>query len=439
MIQVPDFRAHGGWTPQSRRGSPPSPAVYPPPSRYHPAGGRQIDIDQETVYQYLREVSRLPLLSREDEVRIARRIADSQRDLARASLASDFVLRRLARELARVSQGHARLDRMLQVAAADRAEKHRLARMLNLNLKTLRYLLAANGRDFATVVSPHVSAADRRAAWRRVLRRRRKAARLIEELGVRPAVVRAIVTDLIGIGHRMRCDGRATRHLAPVEGRSKPGSLRSKLLGLMKRTHETPATLSRRVQQLQLLQAECDRARHALCEGNLRLVVSVAKRYRHRGIPFLDLIQEGNTGLISAAEKFDYRRGFKFSTYATWWIRQAITRAIADKSRLVRLPVNYQPRLRFLETAIGELAQEYTKRPALDDIAQRLSIKLDDVQRSAHWPTPPIPSTGHRPMTTASSPTSCPICRPETCLKRYRSTRCGALEPCHARPDHAGA
>src|SRR5258707_6347196 len=108
----------------------------------------------------------------------------------------------------------------------------------------------------------------------------------------------------------------------------------------MRRTAESPATLHRRVTRTASLQKHYDAAKRELSAGNLRLVVSIAKRYRNRGLSFLDLIQEGNTGLMRAVDKYEYRRGFKFSTYATWWIRQAITRAIADQVRTIRIPVH---------------------------------------------------------------------------------------------------
>ncbi len=135
------------------------------------------------------------------------------------------------------------------------------------------------------------------------------------------------------------------------------------------------------MERIEFWQTRLDDAQQQLCEGNLRLVVSIAKRYTKRGVGFLDLIQEGNTGLLRAAEKFDYRRGFKFSTYATWWIRQAITRAIADKSRMVRLPANYQPNLRNFESATAQLTQQLAKRPSLEEIAQYLDVSLHDVDR----------------------------------------------------------
>ena len=109
---------------------------------------------------------------------------------------------------------------------------------------------------------------------------------------------------------------------------------------ILRATQETPTSLRNRVAKISVIYSEYQRAKRALSEGNLRLVVSIAKKYRNRGLSFLDLIQEGNAGLMRAVDKFEYRRGFKFCTYATWWIRQAITRAVADQSRTIRIPVH---------------------------------------------------------------------------------------------------
>jgi RNA polymerase primary sigma factor len=149
---------------------------------------------------------------------------------------------------------------------------------------------------------------------------------------------------------------------------------------LMRITYESPATLLRRIERTDMHRQQYDAAKRELSAGNLRLVVSIAKKYRNRGLSFLDLIQEGNTGLMRAVDKFEYARGFKFSTYATWWIRQAITRAIADQSRTIRVPVHMIDTMSKVRLVTRELIQELGREPTVEETANRAGLTLDDAR-----------------------------------------------------------
>jgi RNA polymerase primary sigma factor len=150
---------------------------------------------------------------------------------------------------------------------------------------------------------------------------------------------------------------------------------------LLMACHETPTSLRNRVKFLRFEYAKYQQAKRELSEGNLRLVVSIAKKYRNRGLSFLDLIQEGNAGLMRAVDKFEYRRGFKFCTYATWWIRQAITRAVADQSRTIRIPVHMVETMSRVRNVSRQLLQELGREPTIEETARRSKTTVEEARR----------------------------------------------------------
>jgi len=338
-------------------------------------GDDQID---DPIRMYLMQMGEIPMLNRAQEISAAKDIERTRQKFRISMLASDYVLQGAVTLLLKVRNGKLRVDRTLEVSVTNSTEKKRLLKRLEPNLKTLLHLLRQNRQDFRIMISKSQATKERQQAWVRLMRRRFKAVRLIEEMQLRTPRLQPLLDKLQQICERMSF---LSAKLAKADLTAEQAqAIRQELRYLMRITLESPASLKFRTTRTCQLQAEYDAAKRVLSAGNLRLVVSVAKKYRNRGLSFLDLIQEGNTGLMRAVDKFEHARGYKFSTYATWWIRQAITRAIADQSRTIRVPVHMIDTMTKVRNVTKDLVQQGGREPSVEETAQAAGLSLEDTR-----------------------------------------------------------
>jgi RNA polymerase primary sigma factor len=339
-------------------------------------------LDSDPIRMYLSQMANIPLLSRDQEISLAKKIEVSRKRFRRTVLSSHYAMRQTVETLKRVYDGELPFDRTIKVSLTERLTKEQILARMPHNLRTLDELLSQNEDDFRLLVRKSVTGFERQQIRARFLRRRRKCLQLVEELSLRTRRVQPLMRPLEDYSRRMDQLQQRLHELAdnPLAG-SERHKLRKELYELMQVTQESPASLRAKCTKFSEEFKLYEQVKRELSNGNLRLVVSIAKKYRNRGLSFLDLIQEGNTGLMRAVDKYEYRRGFKFSTYATWWIRQAITRAIADQARTIRIPVHMIDVLSKLRNVQKQLVQEKRREPTTSEIADRAGMSIEEVRR----------------------------------------------------------
>jgi RNA polymerase primary sigma factor len=341
--------------------------------------GRRID---DPVRMYLTQMGEIPLLRRDQEIALAKKIEVTRKRFRRKVLECDGVLRQVVDTLKRVHSGELPFDRTVKVSLTENLEKDKILQRMPHNLKTLEHLMEQNETDFEVILDPRLDEEGKRKARRSLRQRRRKTVTLVEELSIRTQKVQPLMKKLEQISARMDELEKGIEELKEDKTRREDlANLEKELSDYMMQTLEEPASLRKRVEIVRKRFAEYEQAKRDLSGGNLRLVVSIAKKYRNRGLSFLDLIQEGNTGLMRAVDKYEYRRGYKFSTYATWWIRQAITRAIADQARTIRIPVHMIETMSKLRNVSKQLLQQLGREPTIEETAQKANISVEETRR----------------------------------------------------------
>jgi RNA polymerase primary sigma factor len=343
-----------------------------------PESTRRID---DPIRMYLTQMGQIPLLNRKAEITLARTIEIARMDFRRKLLQCDYCARNALDLLQQVDQGILSFDRTIRTSPGENLAKNTIKKRMPANSSTITTLLKMNQSLFMKGIESQDGKPDK-AALKRIHRNRRKIATLLEELSLRTSRIQPMRNKLHSISHKMRQLQEIVDSGPSMDYTSEDiESVKQELAGLQELVNETPKLLEKRLRMMDRVMTQYEQAKRFLSSANLRLVVSIAKKYRNRGLSFLDIIQEGNTGLMRAVDKYEYRRGYKFSTYATWWIRQAITRAIADHARTIRIPVHMIETMSRLRAASKVLHQKFGREATVEEIAKEAEMSVEETRR----------------------------------------------------------
>jgi RNA polymerase primary sigma factor len=340
--------------------------------------GTRID---DPIRMYLTQMGEIPLLTRGSEIALAKKIELARMAFRRKILECDYCAKNSVDILLQVYEGTMSFDRTMRISTAENLVRSVIKKRMPNNIQTVKKLLKENQTLFKKILTTKDNSPGKRLV-KKLHRNKRKIATLLEELSLRTSRVQPMKSKLHGISQKMhQLEGIIASGANQDYTAEDIEVMKQELEGLQELVLETPKQLDKRMRTMDRVFGQYEEAKRTLSSANLRLVVSIAKKYRNRGLSFLDIIQEGNSGLMRAVDKYEYRRGYKFSTYATWWIRQAITRAIADHARTIRIPVHMIETMSRLRAASRNLLQKLGREPSIEEIADEADMGLDETRR----------------------------------------------------------
>jgi len=335
----------------------------------------------DPVRMYLTQMGEIPLLSRDEEISLAKKIELTRMAFRRKVLENDFCMSAAVSILEQVQGGLLPFDRTMRISTGNQSGKASTNKRIPENLRTIRRIMDTNQQLWQQAQQesdPQVC----QQLCQQLRSRRRHAATLLEELALRTSRIQPLMNKLRHILNKVTSlEETLSRPQESGLTEEDIEVVREEVDGLRELILEDTERLRNRCRMINKVFSEYQSAKRKLSGGNLRLVVSIAKKYRNRGLSFLDIIQEGNTGLMRAVDKYEYRRGYKFSTYATWWIRQAITRAIADHARTIRIPVHMIETMSRLRNISKKLQQDLGNEPSIEEIAEAADMPVAEARR----------------------------------------------------------